>query len=360
MKVLFLTNYGSLAAPSRTRVFQYLPLLREGGVCAHPMVVVPDRLLVWADSGGRVRRLLYFLRVLCRSLWIGLRCVWSASRYDVIFIQRVLLPFPAPQLLKRRRRKVIFDFDDAVFTTEAPEESWPARMQAWYHRRALPPMLRSACHAVVENGYTRAYAERFCPLVSIITGPIDTERYRPPAVRRSRRKVVLGWIGSATTERYLELIRGALTEVGRRHPDVRLRLIGARAFAVDGLPVERRAWSLETEVADLQEIDIGLMPLPDDPWTRGKGGYKLLQYLAMGIPVVASPVGINREIVEEGVNGFLATCDTEWTARLETLIADPDLRRRMGEAGRQKMERSYSLRRSSRRLRQILESVANG
>ena len=218
-------------------------------------------------------------------------------------------------------------------------------------------MLRSARHAIVENDYTGRYAKQFCEHVSIITGPIDTDRYLP-SHREVGSGVVLGWTGSRSTEPYLELIRDPLVELGRRYKELQLFLIGADAFEVEELRVIRRDWSLETEGPDLSEFDVGLMPLPDDPWTRGKGGYKILQYQALGIPVVASPVGINREIVEPGVNGFLASTASEWVEHLERLIHDSALRRRMGDAGRKKAEAEYSLKTSRSRFFQILESVA--
>jgi glycosyltransferase involved in cell wall biosynthesis len=252
---------------------------------------------------------------------------------------------------------VVYDFDDAIFTLEAPEEGLMARIRAWRRGRALPPMLRAAGHAVVENAYTGAYARQYGPKVWTITGPIDTRRYQPGS-REGRGSVVLGWIGSWSTARYLEMIRGPLAEIGRRYPHVRLLLIGAGGFRPEGLEVESRPWSLETEVTDLQRIDVGLAPLPDDPWTRGKGGYKLLQYMAVGLPVVASPVGVQGVIVEEGGNGHLASSDAQWEACLGRLIEDPDLRGRMGMAGREKVVRDYSLERSSPRFREILRSVA--
>ena len=359
MKALFVSNYGPRAAPSRTRVFAYVPLLESSGIQVDLTVVVPDRLLAWGEGGGPLRRLVYYLRATWRSLRIGLRCALGASRYDVVLIQRVIFPPPVPWLLRRSFGKIVYDFDDAIFTTHDPGEDWAARIQTWYHRRGLPAMLTAASHAVVENDYTRGYAEGHCPAVSIITGPIDTERYSPGPFRDRPDQIVLGWIGSATTERYLELIRGPLEDLGLSHRGLRLRLIGAASFELEAMPVERIDWSLETEVAALQGMDIGLMPLPDDPWTRGKGGYKLLQYMSMGIPAVASPVGINSDIVENGRTGFLAFDDAEWTERLATLVVDPDLRRRMSSAGRQKMVSQYSLTKSSRRLREILESVGD-
>lgn len=359
MKFLFVAQYGPITASSRTRVFDYLPFLEENGVVVKVVVVVPDS-LVWL-SGGRHKmdRWFYYLRSFWRSFWVGWKCVWWARQYDLLFIQKVLFPSFVARCLRFSRHKVIFDFDDAIFTTEVVGGDWITRLRNWRHRRGLPQMLRAACQAVVENPYNQSYAEQFCPKVSILTGPIDTERYFP--VKREREgRLVLGWVGSRTTSRYLDLIRVPLSELGFRYSHIRLNLIGAGEFKVEGLQANEQEWSWETEVLNLQQFDIGLMPLPDDSWTKGKGGYKLLQYFAMGLPVVASPVGINCEIVEDGINGFLAEGDAEWVSCLDQLIRDPELRNRMGNAGRKKMEVYFSLKRSGQELFQILKSVAYG
>ncbi len=358
MRVFFVALTGPRFAASRTRVFDYLPFLRANGVEADVSVVLPDRISTWTYSRRGVGRLIHYAWVWWRSLLAGLRTLGSASRYHVVFVQRVFFSAPVAWLLRLFSKKVIFDFDDAIFTTEAPGEDLIARLRTWHHSRGLARMLRAASGAVVENTYTAAYAERYCPRVSIITGPIDTQRYSPGRAVEECDGVVLGWIGSYTSAPYLELIREPLAALGVRHPDLRLCLIGEGGFRTDAVPMEWRPWSLQTEVQDMRGFDIGLMPLPDDPWTRGKGGYKLLQYLSMGIPAVSSPVGINREIVEDGVNGFCAGTHDEWVSCLDRLIQDRALRRRLGKAGREKMEACYSLNRSSRRLLRILNSAA--
>lgn len=355
MHVLFVAQYGPLAASSRTRVFDYLPHLRKMGVHAEVIVVVSDAWVRRLNAGGLKNRLLYYWVNWFRTWFVGLYCLWHAKRCDALFIQKVLFPFPIPQILRRYRNKVLFDFDDAIFTLESGGRGWLNQIRRRRRQRGLPAMLRATQCAVVENAYTAAYAQDICPEVVRITGPIDTERYTPGALSEST-DVVLGWIGSPTTTAYLELIREPLLELGQRYKHLRLCLIGASGIVFDSLPTEHKIWSLDTEVLHLRQFDIGLMPLPDDEFTRGKGGYKLLQYMSMGLPVVASPVEINREIVDGGENGFWASSSEEWVACLARLIDDVDLRRKMGQAGRIKMERDYSLKNSSQRLFDILQS----
>jgi glycosyltransferase involved in cell wall biosynthesis len=234
----------------------------------------------------------------------------------------------------------------------------------WKKRRnsaGLPAMLRLAGCALVENEYTATFAARYCAQVEVITGPIDTERYTAKQVERDNNKaeIVLGWIGSATTLPYLELIRDPLERLGRRCTHVRLQVIGAEYIDWSGIRVDAKAWNLAEEVEDLEGFDIGLMPIPDDPWTRGKGGYKLLQYMAMGLPVVTSPVGINREIVENGKSGYWACESQQWEACLGRLIDDEGLRRRMGQHGRSVVETRYALDVQAQRLVDLLHGLKN-
>ena len=360
MKVLFLSQYGVLAASSRTRVFQYLPYLDQRGVSYRVITVLPDReiggsqILVTRNSW---RKLLYYLWASWRTLACGLRVRWLARDYDILFIQKVILPAPVRWLLKRWRPKVLFDFDDAIFTTEVRRQNWLAAQKQRRNAIGLPAMLKLADRALVENEYTAAFAARYCRGVTIITGPIDTERHRAFERARTGNQVVLGWIGSATTLSYLDLIRAPLQRLGQRFSHLRLRIVGAAEIELEGIPVEAKSWNLEEEVEDLQGFDIGLMPIPDDPWTRGKGGYKLLQYMAVGLPVVSSPVGINQRIVRHGQNGFWASGPQEWEERLAQLIEDPQLREAMGRRGRQIVESEYALDLSSRRLLEVMEQL---
>jgi glycosyltransferase involved in cell wall biosynthesis len=359
VKALIVSQYGPLAASSRTRVFQYLPFLEANGVDVDLIVVVPDNLVISGTSPNTFTRISYYLKCYLRAFRAGLRCVLSASQYHIIYVQKVLLPVPFPQLLKGSRQKVLFDFDDAIFTTEAPVESWLARLRTLRHQSGLPSMLRSSGHTIVENDYTGDHASKYGTKVQVITGPIDTTQYSPVPVAKSTR-IVLGWIGSSSTTRYLELIRKPLVELKGRFPEICIRLIGAGDFSLEDLQMEHLPWSVDTELRDLRTFHIGLMPLPDDPWTRGKGGYKLLQYMSLGIPAVASPVGVNTEIVEDGVDGFLAKSDAEWVDRLSELIKSDELRERMGKAGRIKMKNEYSLQEASKKLLRTFQLVAEG
>lgn len=353
MKILFVAQYGPLAASSRTRVFDYLPLLRKAGITCDVRVVISDD-LIKRNTRGIFSRLLYYVLSYSRAWWTGWVCVCTAPQYDAIFIQKALFSFPIPRLLRRYRHKIFFDFDDAIFTLENPNAGWINRLRTRRRAMAVPAMLQTAHCAIVENAYTAEFAAQYCPRVSQITGPIDTARY-VPAKKPANEKIALGWIGSQWTTRYLDTIRDPLAALSRQYPNLELRLIGAGDFDVPNLKIARIDWALETEVGHLQTFDIGLMPLPDDPFTRGKGGYKLLQYMACGLPVVASPVEINREIVTPGETGFLAETDAEWIEFLGALIENKTLRNRLGDAGRTRVVAHYALEKSSEHLLALLQ-----
>lgn len=211
-------------------------------------------------------------------------------------------------------------------------------------------------HAVVEDAHTGDFAAARGVPVTTITGPVDTRRYLS-SPRAARATVGLGWIGSATTLAYLDLIREPLSRLGARFPGARLCVIGAPGYGVADLSVKARPWALDREMADLQGFDIGLMPIPDDPWTRGKGGYKLLQDMATAIPVVTSPVVVNREVVRHGVDGYWAETPEQWEERLARLIADRALRERLGHQGRRRMESVYARDQAVERLLPDLASM---
>ena len=236
MKILFVAQYGPLAASSRTRVFDYLPLLRRAGVTCDVKIVTPDDLI------KRKQRCFFTLLYMChpysRAVWTGWACVFTAPQYDAILIQKVLFSFPIPHLLRRYRHKIFFDFDDAIFTLENPNAGWINRLRTRRRAMGVPAMLQIAHCAIVENAYTAEFAARYCSCVSQITGPIDTARY-VPRKKTTGEKVVLGWIGSQWTTRYLDLIRDPLAALSRQCPNLELRLIGAGDFDVPNLKIER-------------------------------------------------------------------------------------------------------------------------
>jgi len=349
MKALFLTLGPEIIASSRTRVYQYLPHLRRAGwncrVLPHSSGIQlklrqpTNKLLAW------LVRQIWRLDALHRA-WQSWRFERLASWADVLFIQKVLLPPDAQKRLRRLGKPVVFDFDDALYADLRN-----------YDAIRFDHQLRQCDLAVLENEHTQEYAERIGCRTLRITGPIDADRYTPAARRPPDNHVTLGWIGSETTLPHLTHIAGALAHVGAQHPGVRLQVVGAGRVPDLGLPIVFVPWSLADEVEHLRSFDIGLMPLPDDEWTRGKGGYKLLQYMACGLPCVASPVGINTTLVTEGENGFLVRTDGEWIEKLTQLIDEPELRQTMGQVGRLRVEANYSFQAATPKLIEAVNQI---
>jgi glycosyltransferase involved in cell wall biosynthesis len=279
----------------------------------------------------------------------------SASA-DVIFVYReaaLLGPAWIEQLLALRR-PLVFDFDDAIYLADT------SRANAW--SRMLKPVskvetiCRVARHVTVGNEFLARFAKDHAREVTVVPSTIDTDAYQIQP--RARHRVpVIGWTGSATTARYLTTLAPALRRLQEKR-EFELRVIGAKVD-IEGLAVRCLPWRAETEPDDLRALDVGLMPLPDDEWSRGKCGMKALQYMALGIPPVVSPVGANAAIVRDGVNGFYARTEDEWIDRLALLLEDEPLRRSLGQEGRRTVEESYSARAHVPRVARVLaEAVA--
>lgn len=262
-------------------------------------------------------------------------------------------------LFKMAGARIVVDYDDATF--HAYDRHRNPLVRAILGAK-IDRVMKAADLVIVGNAYLGARAKaagarRIAELPTVV----DLRNY-PPAPRRQKgggEPLTIGWIGSPLTSSYLDLLRPALAALTARIP-LRLLLIGAAPTALAGLPVERVAWSQDTEAAEIARCDVGVMPLPDLPWERGKCGYKLIQFMASALPVVASPVGANRDIIVPGETGFLAARGADWVSLLSRLHHDPQLRRRMGEAGRRRAEQLYSLQITAPRLVDLLRRLAAG
>ena len=355
MKLLALTKYGSQAASTRQRFLQYEPALRQAGIGLQCSPLLGNDYLADVLAGRRATR-----RSIASAYLRRLKAIGDASSADVIWLHCEFLPFwPgfAERLAARiAGRPIVFDFDDAIFHMYDENARWPARLLL---EGKLEGLLKRVTACTCGNAYLRDYAARFCPNSIILPTVVDTAAYRPKPKRRG--PVTIGWIGSPSTWPNVRPMLPLLKELIASHK-IKVRAVGAGEAAIqdrfEGL--ELIDWTEAGEIADVQAMDIGIMPLIDQPFERGKSGYKLIQYMACGLPVVASPVGVNGVIVDEGVNGFLASSEAEWRDALVRLIADASLRKEFGNAGRQRAERDYSLVSQAPRLIELLKSAAPG
>jgi glycosyltransferase involved in cell wall biosynthesis len=277
--------------------------------------------------------------------WQWFRLGRELRHADAVLLQRKLVQRWQLYLLRRAARRLLFDFDDAVFL----RDSFSSRgHHARGRLRRFAAVVRAADAVVAGNDFLAEQAAQFADpaRVHVIPTCVEPARYpvagpaRAPAPRAGTELV---WVGSSSTLQGLEAIRRMLESLGKAIPGLRLKLICDRFLWLKNLPVVPCAWSESGEGAEIAASDIGISWIPDDPWSRGKCGLKVLQYMAAGLPVVANPVGVHPEMVRHGVNGFLAETPAEWAEAVGALAADPALRRRLGAAGRQRVERDYSV-----------------
>lgn len=338
MRIALLTKYGTMAASTRQRFEQYRPFLTEVGFELVPRPLLDDTYLQQLYVGGRPSRSHIAACYLDRLRWL-----LSSPDVDLIWLHCELFPF-FPGIIERLARipgkQIVFDFDDAIFHNYDNHPKWAVRRLLG---QKLNTTIGGAEMAFCGNAYLANYAHPLCPRAEIVPTVVDTEIFRQHSKERPAGPLRIGWIGTPSTwNEYLMGILPMLKQIVAPGAG-QIAAMGADADAEAQPFLELVKWSEEGEVPFLQTLDVGIMPLTDTPFARGKCGYKLIQYMACGLPVVASPVGVNREIVEHGVNGFLASTDEEWRSAIETLLRDPDLRQRMGMAGRKKVEEQYSL-----------------
>ena len=296
-------------------------------------------------------------RLAPRRLWRALdllRDRVGLPAADLLFLQRKTYPPWVARGLGGRVRRVVLDMDDAIDLPAPGRGDEPRRL-----RRYRDNFEATAARADLVLCGNRELASRLPhQRYALVLTAIDMARFVPDG-DPARHGKTLGWVGHSDNLGYLESLAGPLRELARRHPDLRLHVVADRPPRLAGLDVRFRTWSLEREASCLHGFRVGLMPLDDTPWARGKCAFKAIQYMASGVPTVASPVGMNREVIEHGRTGFLAGRPEEWVEQLDALLVDPLLVRRIGRAGRESVEARYSLDVVSRslvdRLTELLE-----
>jgi glycosyltransferase involved in cell wall biosynthesis len=337
----------------RFRIEQWEPLLRERGVRVTFKPFESDGLHAVLYKPGHMAEK---LRLVGEALKRRAGEVRSVRGYDAVYLLReaaLLGPPLFERWLARTGVPYVFDFDDAVFIPYvSPSNGYLSYLKFPGKTRAI---CRMAAHVMAGNRYLADYAGAVNERVTIIPTTIDTEKYRVEP-RAENEVPVIGWSGSFSTALHLATIKTALRRLAERER-FRLRVIGARDFHVEGVDVEAMPWRAATEVEDLRPFDVGIMPLPDDEWSRGKCGLKALQYMALGVPTVCSPVGVNSEIIRDGENGLLASTDDEWVEKLSGLLRSAGERARLGRAGRETVEARYSAAVQAPRVYDLFASV---
>jgi glycosyltransferase involved in cell wall biosynthesis len=353
IRVLALSRYGRQGASSRMRTFQYREPLAAQGIefDIHPLLG-DDYLRALYHGGNRLAAAL-------RSFGHRIGDLRRARDYDAVWVEKEFFPWLPAFIelgLLPSDAPLIADYDDAVFHRYDQHRS---ALERAVLGRKLDRVMARADLVVAGNAYLAQHAERAgARRIAIVPTVVDLDRY-PLRPRSPSPTLTVGWIGTPSTMEYFEPLKPVLRGLSQEIP-MRVVAIGARPDQMVGEPFAAVPWSEAGEVEALRALDIGVMPLPDTPWERGKCGYKLIQYMALGLPVVASPVGANAAIVREGENGFLATGDDEWRAALTTLAGDPALRERLGQAGRRRVEAEYALAVQAPRLATLIRETVEG
>ena len=340
MKVLLLSKYSRLGASSRLRYLQYIPSLEKGGIEVVVQCLFDDDYLKCLYRSGK--------RPIFRSIYCYLKRLFTlltVYKYDVIWIEKEVFPyFPATveRLLKVLGPPYVVDYDDAIFHSYDLSSNSLIRKVLG---RKIDVVMRNARCVVAGNNYLASRAKAAgAEDVVVVPTVVDKNRYSSK-MNENGQPLVIGWIGSPSTQKYVVAIRDTLLKVCEQF-GARVMLMGATPEIVSELPgitLEVLPWSEDGEVDFIQNIDVGIMPLVDGPWEKGKCGYKLIQYMASGVPVVASPVGVNVEIVDGNRCGLLANSSAEWQLSLQTLLGNADQRMHYGVAGRVAVENRYTL-----------------
>lgn len=353
MRVLALTKYGPMAASTRQRFLLYRPYLAEHGI---DIDVAP---LIGDDDAARSGVRGVGLGGLARGYAARAAVLMQARRYDLLWVQYDLFPF-LPGLFERWGTRsgtpIVVDFDDAIFHLYDRHPKPRARRLLGDKFR---PLLTAAAACVCGNAYLRDYAARFCRHSVIVPTVVDTDVYVPAREVPPAALPTIGWLGSRTTWQNVEpILPTVLAKVHAGRAGFRVVGAGPPAEGRDG--IDAAEWSEASEVAELQAMDIGIMPLIDAPFQRGKCGYKLIQYMACGVATIASPVGVNSDIVVDGATGLLASGEGEWSAALDRLLDEPGLRVQMGQRGRDIAVDRFSLAAHRPRLLRLLTAAAQG
>ena len=359
MRALFLTKYGLQGGSSRYMVHDYVEFYEQAGIACTVFPLFDDRYFNFQvlDKPTGLSEIMrhagyYLSRVASR-----LGHLFSARRYDVVVFEKELVPYVPyglEAILKLLQPKTVMLLDDATYIYYARHPSALVRLAC---RNKIERVMQACAHIIVWNEHLGEYARRFNPSVSVVNTGIDLRRYRVKETARDgmpdTSRAVIGWIGTPNSFPYVRTLESVFQTLAR-HYNVELHVISSQPYTSPHINVVNKTWSLQTEIEDLLALDIGIMPLPDDEWTRGKSGAKAVQYMATGVPTVCSAVGVAPHLIQDGINGLLASNAHEWESKLTFLIENPTLRREMGLRGRRTVEDTYCLQAVAPRLIRIL------
>jgi len=341
-RLLCLVHHRPNRSPGqRFRIEQFLPILQENGweIQYSNILNQKDDAIFYAPGH-------YFgkFRIMIKSFFHRLRDLKTAKKSDVVFIYREAFMLGTTffeKRLSKRQVPVIFDFDDSIWLNDTSAGN---QNLSWLKKpQKTAKICRYADYVFVGNEYLAQYAKQFNKNVHIFPTVIDTDYHKPSIEKPNTSKLCIGWTGTEPTLKHFETIIPSLKKLNERYPNkLCFRVVVNFPYQTKEIPLEVIQWDKSSEIRTLQNFNIGIMPLPDNQWTKGKCGFKGLQYMALEIPTIMSPVGVNTDIISDGENGFLATNDEEWIEKISLLINSKSLRKQMGTEGRKTVIEKYS------------------
>ena len=340
MRILFLTQYPKIAPSPRYRVYQLVEWLEQNGVQCDVRPLVDEVAYLKSRKKGN----LLWKAKLMTSAYLKRRSIAKKARdYDLVYILKGAFMYGPPRierLIRKTGVPMIFDFDDAIFIHKGSTSN--GIVDRFRSTDRIPETIKMVDRVVVPNSYLADYSSKLNPNVTVVAEAEDTVKFTSRPAHQPSDKIVIGWIGSPSTVKYLKLIQGALREICQRHPHVVIRTVGGN-FESEGVRVENLPWTFDQEIQNFHALDIGIMPLPMEEWSKGKSGCKLRQYMASGVPGVATKIGYNCELVENDDHGLLVETESEWVAALEKLVLDHELRNKIAKAARESVVQRFSI-----------------
>jgi len=313
MKVAFLTNRTD--KPSfRFRITEYLPYLKKENIETDIFLIN-------------------------KSLIKRIKIYQKLKEFDCVFLHRCLLSFIDIYLLKKFSAKLIFDFDDAIIYNDPNKKNLISYKKNIRFRRTI----KYADIIITGNQHLKDLVKPYDDKTWIIPTPVDTSYFMPDNKKTDKEIIIIGWLGSSSTLVYLKDIIDTLDKLYLEHKNIKLKIVADAFIESKNIPIIRKKWNKDDEVSDLQSFDIGIMPLRDDDWSKGKCGFKLIQYLSCAIPAICSPVGVNTDIIKNNYNGLLASNNEEWIKQLSILIKDSTLRMKLANNGVKTIKDRFSI-----------------
>jgi len=357
-KILVICPYPMGVAPSQRLKFeQYYPYFREAGydIDVSPFISKAFWDIIY-KKGFFFKKVFYTITGYVKRI----RDLIRAGKYDLIYIHLWATPFGPPvfeRLFRLLGKKIIYDIDDLVYLGNVKSKAHP--LVNWIKGRQKPVyLMQSANHVITCTPYLDEFVRKYNSSTTDISSTVDTNQYLPANDYSNTKKLTIGWSGSLSTSKYFYLLTNVLKIVKEKF-DFRILVIGDKNIQIDGLEIEAVDWKEEKEIYYLQQLDIGLYPLPFEQWAYGKSGLKAIQYMALGIPTVATAIGANFRVIENGISGFLVTEEAEWILALTKLLNDPGLRSKIGMEGRKRVEKMFSVQSTIPVYLNILKQLTN-